>query len=495
MDELRIDQLPYLCLKRIFKHLSIKDLAKCRAVNRLFKFYAEDTALVELIAVESYWWVEREHWFLTNRPLNFDNEISWEALSCFKSSPFTLDQLKFLQICLWDADVNCELLNRFKQLVQLEICMPSEGHSTKTLDLPNLKVLWFYQHGSYVLKTPKLEALKCQAVDRFQFDHPETIKQLECTRMSNQTTKFKNLKVLKCESLGIELTAKPLSDWNELTELAIEHSGHSSGVDYEAFESWMVNLMRQRDALRRAVKIFLDDVSMVDVNQLSEREFMPRHIFQFKNHRLLRRESYPEQRNVCFNDLVDFGVELSSDFFVRFPAIGFILARGSIDPDAFEYFLKNAKSVYSLELVGTSLDQSFFDRLPSINSQLTKLSMWDTSHLVTNFDFILQFKQLAAFSTDHQFNSFEFVAKAYRQLYDLYHLYFRAGDEEVFVFHHGPIKNNYELSFSLRKGGLSLRTFSRDNLKLSELVTLYDQLSVPAAQKARKEWADGVDIP
>lgn len=493
MDELKIDLLPYLCLKRIFEHLTLSDLTKCRTVSRLFKFYAEETALVELIAVEQSYNVKNDRWYLTNAPIDFDNSISWKAFLCFKSSPFKLDQLRLLQVCLVrDADVDCEFLSHFKQLVHLEICWVGVNHRARTLALPNLKVLWFLEHGSYVLKTPKLEVLKCQQIELFQFDHSESIKELECKRLYNRTAKFKNLEVLKCECLGFDLDQMPLSNWKELKELDLNSS--SVRVNHDAFTSWMIELMRQRDALRsKRLKIYLNDVPLVDANQLSELEFMTSLNFQFKNYRLLRRDSYPKVWAVHFDEL---DVEFSDEFFVKFPEIGCVSATGSVDRDAFEWFLKNARAMFSLALSDTSLGQAFMDRLPSIiNSRLVHLTLWGSSNLVTNFDFVLQFKHLQTFHTGQQFGSLELPAKMYRQLYDLYNLRFCAGNEEVCILHCGPIKNNYELNLSVRKNHpIWLRTFHRENLKWAELATVYDQLSAPAARKAREELVDRIDM-
>lgn len=46
---IQLDQLPYLCLRKIFEFFDWQDLLKCRAVCRLFKFYADEAGAKRLI--------------------------------------------------------------------------------------------------------------------------------------------------------------------------------------------------------------------------------------------------------------------------------------------------------------------------------------------------------------------------------------------------------------------------------------------------------------
>ena len=48
-DGVQLDQLPYLCLRKIFSFLKLRDLANCWAVNRLFKSYADQVQVDELV--------------------------------------------------------------------------------------------------------------------------------------------------------------------------------------------------------------------------------------------------------------------------------------------------------------------------------------------------------------------------------------------------------------------------------------------------------------
>ena len=42
MAAIQLDQLPHLSLQKVFSFLNCLDLVRCRAVNRLFKTYADE---------------------------------------------------------------------------------------------------------------------------------------------------------------------------------------------------------------------------------------------------------------------------------------------------------------------------------------------------------------------------------------------------------------------------------------------------------------------
>lgn len=191
--------------------------------------------------------------------------------------------------------------------------------------------------------------------------------------------------------------------------------------------------MRRRAALKREeVKFYLRDVLLVDAKQLET--YKPDSILSFwcKNYRQLRRDSYPRLRSMDFNSLLD--VELSSDFFVRFPRIKELTATGSVERDQFERFLKNANALRSLRLIDTSLDQPSMERLPSINRRLIALEINANSDLVANFNFILKFKRLADFQTNRQLNSSELAEKAFWQLKRLMRFQYQTGNERVKIY-------------------------------------------------------------
>ena len=499
MNAIQLDQLPYLCLKKIFQFLSLQDLVECRAVSRQFKFYAEEARVDELVVTKGRISYELLHscrhcknWYLTERAINFQNSIGPNAFSSVQSSPFKLDQLKFLHIHLENADLDFEILNRyFKALVHLEIKFKASSES-KTLSQANLKTLNVrnYEHPSYVLKTPRLESLACNEIESIQVEHPERIKRLACEyRGENHMAKFKSLEVLEIVCINCDLTRIRLKDWTELKELNLQMKSYEKD-NYKDFRSSLVDLLRQRTAAkRRELKLWLGEVLLNDVNQLPDYDTMDYQcLFMFKNYQHLRRGSYPEIDQVDFDYLMKLdGLELSTDFFDRFPAIEYVTAFGPVDRTDFEWFLSNAGAVRCLTLENSLLDQAFISSLPNISSRLINLTVKENSGLITDFNFICQLEQLHSFETDRQLGSLDLAAKAFRQLYELAFFSFRAGKEAVEIENFSCVKNNYNLSFqTVFNNKPCTEIFYRENLRWTELVAFYDQRRAASARRKKK---------
>ena len=203
MDATKFDQLPDLCLRKIFSFLRLRDLAKFRTMNRRLKFHADRASVTDLVVREVKGFAgQSRNWFRTDRQIDLENSISLTAFKTAKSALFNhqpLDkQLKFLYISLLNENVlGFEILNSLTQLVHLEVFAFTRLGWT-TLDLPNLKVLAIYSHPRVVLKTPKLEVLQCDAINRIRFEYPETIKRVGWNNIgggAGDLSKFVNLEV------------------------------------------------------------------------------------------------------------------------------------------------------------------------------------------------------------------------------------------------------------------------------------------------------------
>lgn len=492
MDELKVDQLPYLCLKLIFGYLSFKDLVRCRAVSRLFKEYAEETRVTELIVSDHQLpcgkqWRLCSHWDdETDASVNSEHEISWSALLFAHRWPFKLIQnLKSLHVHLRDTVFKAEVLKPFEQqLVHLELYEGSRlrrrGQRT-TLTLPNLKVLrlrlcnsGFGHLNQFVLNTPSLEVLGCDSSDRIEFDYPETIKELDLTiwkqldsdRVRTLLSTLKNLKELAVETgTDMQFILNYPEDEDEAEQIRI----------------LLFNLAYKRDGMgREDPKIYLHNVLVDSADQLASRESMRYpDSFCLKNYKRMRRPNF-EVYQVNFQNLTAMGVELSDEFFTKFPKINSVNSSGPVDRDAFGRFLKKLSALRKLELENTTLDQTWFDHLlPTICSQLIDLAIRGSSNLVTNFDFILHFRQLRSFYIGQRLSSLESPAKAFRRLNHLWYFGFRASDRSVFIFRRLKIKNNYTVSFRLDSDvgdiPVSPACNRHANLKWAELVALFDQ--------------------
>ena len=503
MDPIQFDQLPDLCLRKIFTFLSLRDLVRCRTVNRQFKHYADRTQVTELVVYGergySMHYYKFKKWFETDRSIDFESAISMDTLKFAKSSHFNLNQkLKFLHLSVSkDSYSAFRALGSLKQLVHLEIRADTySSEKTRTLALPNLRIFAIESRDPVILKTPKLEALRC-VMNRIQIEYPKTIKRVECLDSHQHYCGFGDLpKLSSLETLHVELSYGSAlekvcpSDFPDLKELHIMCSLQNRyGRNYEELQSLMLDRIHEKNALQRdELKLYLNDVLLVEDDQLlrfnpmllhrHDPEVQIENCFKFMNYRLLRRDSYPEITYVYFNQLMRLDFEISEDFFDRFPQIQELTASGLVDRDQLEWFLQNVTALSVLKLTDTRLDQTFVDGLPKLCSRLTRLKFNESSDLVTNFQFLLQFEQLEMFETNRPLHQFDLASTAFRQLAKLKSLQFRTGWESVNIereIKRPSLEDNYSLRF--------FRTLKRDlhqtlfekNLSWSQLEALYEQ--------------------
>ena len=489
MDAIQFDQLPDLCMRKILAFLSLRDLLKCRVVNRQLKAYADSTQVTELVVD----WERRYgepyyvsfNWFGKVRQFDFEGAISLDASKFAKLSLFKLNQrLKFLNIHLRNNESIYMILNNLEQLIHLEILSSINSSEKMTLALPNLNVFAIRGQDSIILKTPKLEVLRCK-MSKIQLEYPETIKRLECPNCSRDDlgglTKLSSLETIHIE-FGGRLDGIRLSDLADLKELHITCDMMHYPSVYVELRRSLLRLMHERSALLRdELKMYMNDVLLVDSKQFPNYVRMQAEgldEFKFTNYRLLLRHSYPAITCVDFNGLTELDFEISEDFFVRFPRIQKLTAYGLVDQEQFEWFLQNATALNSLQLTQTRLDQAFVDRLPKLCSRLARLELYEPSGLITNIQFLLQFEQLEVFETDRPLHSFD-LAAAFRQLEKLERLLCPAGDAFIRIQRSSPLEDNYSLCFFGEtcdgKPIQRFATFDQENLSWAQVAALYEQ--------------------
>ena len=485
------DQLPDMCLRKIFAFQKLQDLVRCRALNRQFKSYADLTEVTELAVREKKYFPSGygrfDIWYQTDRTIDFQDAISPRAFA--KSSAFKLrQQVKFLYINT-QRTIDLKILNDMKQLVHLEFY--SRDYSIKKmLSLPNLKVLNI-NRGPFVLNTPKLEVLKCNWISEIEFKYPNTIKRLECGsfHFNNEIlAKLSNLEALgvSLDEAGLNEVPGHLSNLTGLKELHLKFDLIRGNCEDESalerIHKLLIRIIQERASLKRDdLKITLNDMLLIDEEHLPNFEAYVRPcfedksdledwsnrvdtLFRFINYKLIHYTDF-KMNQVDFCELAALKFEISEDFFERFPRIRVIFAENPVDQEKFEWFLQNATALRVLELSKTTLDQAFFDRLPKLSSRLTHLTVYESFGLVTDFQFLLQLEHLEEFETDRAFHSFDLVATIFRESQALKSLRFMVGSASVKIWRSSALEDNYSLQFF----GIER------NLKWSELATLYER--------------------
>lgn len=364
-----MNTLPDLCLRRIFSFLDLRSLVKCRAVCRLFKYYANGAKVNSLVVNEPPK-LEEAYWYLTDRPIKLEGSISLKSFHSLRPSQFKLRlHLKFLCIYLdEDSLLNFKFLNRFKQLVQLEIEWSDSGEPENIeLNLPHLKHLrlceFFDSSRHIVLNTPKLEVLGCDRIANVQLEHPASIKHLY-SDYNDAVLKLINIELFRCYRFDGGLNRHLLSHWTNANELSFELKWEFyDSLEYENFRNSVTYFLTQKAIMRsKQPKIYLNHVLLLNANQLEDFEFMKSvSNFQLKNYKLIREDrTCHAVTQVNYNDLMRWHSKLSGDFFDKFPAIQTVEASGVVDQEQFEAFLDNLKMLCELILNDTSLNQETF---------------------------------------------------------------------------------------------------------------------------------------
>lgn len=285
MSQLEIVQLPDLCLKCIFDFFDLRNLARCREVCRLFKFYADQADVHELAVDETEYASYDLEWHWTGLPVNPENYVRWYELSAPEPPQLRLHQ-QLKSLCIhqrFDFDLDLVLLNNFKGLIHLDIksdLFTSEGGKNR-LVLPNLRTLSLHDTTCdgldprwatdiLVLSTPRLAVLQTNSIEFLHLEHPETVRELESDYKNKiKMAKFTNLEVFKCdidESLNREL----LSVLKNLKKLVLVFMG-LAGVrdDHAAYKSALDHLLHQRTLLEmNELKIYWNRVLICNANQL-----------------------------------------------------------------------------------------------------------------------------------------------------------------------------------------------------------------------------------
>lgn len=397
MSGLTIDQLPDLCLRRIFSFLSWCTLRRCRTVCSLFKFYADQTEVTKLYVIITY----PRRGNPGTRPIDTKNTLSFNKFSTLNPFQYKLtesqirllQQVKFLHVTPPDRNrtMYTDVLNQFKQLVQLEIKNThGEIHrfiGQRELSLPNLRVLNLTHQilDPPVLNTPKLEVLRNKEIQKLPIKYPETIKRLESNYPGKlMMAKFKNVEVFSCELSDALLLSKDLSSvWKNLRELNIDlrilninpYFYNLSRQDYERFGRSLREILNQRAILgREELKVYWRDVLLVDDSQLEDYDLMADAAsYQIKYYYLLRVGYSSNVTHINYNDLVGQRARSSSDFFKKFPSIQSVNVIGPVERDLLEWFLGKTSKLSKLNLTNTWWGQEFLAKLPNLLNRPSNL--------------------------------------------------------------------------------------------------------------------------
>lgn len=303
-----------------------------------------------------------------------------------------LANLKHLRIESDDFEPNH--LNAFAQLVHLEVYYSIFPNTKIEWSLPNLKILKFRSYDLYFdqisIDCPKLQVLSCDCGEDALIDlkWPETITTLCADFYGSRLAKFKNTETYKCKA-KLEFVNDALI--HQLPKLRVlEIVRDPQGLYYKLEESadrvrWFLKrlLSDRKKVLRSDLRLFLAGIEIrdealvdhLDLQVIKHGEsFFKRlsneHLY-FGNYPAEHQPNLQEKlefvKDADYNTLMSLVNEIPRGYFERFYNVRYSITAGNVqDPNHFASYLSRLEHVESLELHYTSLQQEWYDRLPTI---------------------------------------------------------------------------------------------------------------------------------
>ena len=414
-----IEDLPPEMIGELFKYLHLKDLVACSLVNKRWNSIYAAFKLHRLAVIDDQYEDDYHKWFNSNRPIQ---KAEWCCPTMFlrwTEKPL-LSNLKQLLLYTHKFEFDLNKLNRFRQLVHLEISVISSGEVKVNLNLSELKVLALHSwndHHPLSIDCPLLNTLLYDGevglggVSLFEVKQPETIKKLDIGRSGPQLAPFKGVECLVTKK-WTAISKATLLSLPRLRELR-----YNENIEEIIGDELLYNGVGTVDRVKRKLNEFLDDIkdlrgsdfrftfsgfklTKTMLNQINFclqadeeilHEWVRKECVYMKNYQLI------EPGALDFISEVDYSLLLSCVtrefprcFFQKFTGIERVQVNAKVqDPDHFLWFLKSIRSLRSLGLQDTGLGQEFYDQLPVTARSLAKLYLrGEHCENELNFDFI-----------------------------------------------------------------------------------------------------------
>ena len=420
-----INDLPPEMICELFKHLPPRDLIICSMVNRRWRAIYTGFKLHSLVVTTGFRDRLLYKWY-HSRPMT-SQELCHLGFDRLENQPL-LSNLKCLALDGVPMRFDLNSLNRFSQLVQLEIYgYPCDGKPVN-LNLPKLSVLAFHfinvRSPLYIdcpVLTVMLYKREPPAKSLLTVKHPETVKRLETDMSGSKLAPFKNVECLVTEGFDLinEVTLLSLPKLKELyynAGIKEPFRGLNGGIDILN----MPDMLDILDRVKGALSKFLNSVRLlrepnfkfrfagflltpkkldeIDFGVQAGRESVYNEYVYMKNYHLIDPDV-----SLDFIERLDYtrlmrgtAGELPAGFFEKFPSLSSIEAGSAFvqDADHFLWFLKSLSPLRRLVLKYQFLNDEFYEQLPTSAPLLVELDLHDF-RLDMNFDFISKFARLS----------------------------------------------------------------------------------------------------
>ena len=411
--------LPDELISFILNQLSLDDILNCKLVNKQFYSIIVNHVRIkdELVVSDCDYLPLNRRWFYTYHFISLYNLIKFECLDQIEfmlNQSIISNQLK--QFYVYESCISFKLLNHFKRLEQLEIVKSfiQNEHGENILKLPNLKIFFIrFLHlpeshlrskltQNLVFDLPNLRKLKIDGFhEAFEFSLKDAtnLSHLELKHFSNSSKFIEsaiNLEYFYCEHLEEQdLKGNLLEKFEKLKSISLNYyCSHA-----------FVAMKRQREEFNRNFKIYYLGIecSCLPSDPFSKLELIA--FYANNNKHLQDKIQYITTLNYN-NRLLEYLNQLPNDFLNRLVNLNRLEVEIE-DANQLAKILKDCKTIISLKLPAT-LDQSFYDNMFSLNSNIERLDIFGDA--ILNLEFIFKFKHLKTFRLDKQL-PIEFVIK------------------------------------------------------------------------------------
>lgn len=421
-----ISSLPPEMVGEILGHLNLAELVEKKRVCKLWNELISSQLKVSRL-VERAGFYKRAPWYHTLRPVDEYLEVCHPNLFASQLHRPILSHLKHLRLCVGGSFPNyldnLELneLTVFSDLVQLEIdhwmAWPDKEIE---LSFPKLEILKFKRGDSQtkrklVIDCPRLQVLAwdCEKHDAIEIKAPETIRTLDTKYYVLRLSQFENVRSFKYRGelrfVNVALIEQ-LPSLKALYLYGALNSLYYDLDDIEAMKRFLRTLLSYRRKARRLdLRLFFIGVEITDMPFVDKLDFRMVQYGVRSSSRLSNEHlyfgSYPADckpnlqdelefvRDANYNTLMDLvDSSVPGDYFQRFSNIQNVISRGTIrDPAHFGTFLRGLEFLQKLTLLYPSLEQTWYDRLPTI-CNLRDFTLQENKEIQLHFDFLGQFE-------------------------------------------------------------------------------------------------------
>ena len=421
-----IDDLPLEMIRELFEYLPPKDLATCSMVNKrwhsVYATFRLHTLVVTDCLIDLY---DLCKWLDSNWRMEEEDRCCPAMFLRWANKPL-LSNLKHLTVSGPSPKFDLNELNRFSQLVHLQIHIPYLDGVRVNWNLPRLKVLVFHHYNkdcALSIDCPLLSTLvyagEPDEANLLKVKQPATIRNLYTNMIDPEwLALFKNVECLVTRKFEAISKASLLSmprlkelRYNQDIKHVFEKESRLGDGTINRMKRTLSEFVDEAKELRgddfqftfagfELTNVDIDEIDFgVKVDRFGEETISNDYVYM-KNYRLIEPGALPFVKSVNYTRLlhhVKRAIPLCLS--QKFTCINWVEATAEVrDADKFLNFLKSLRFLRRLGLGKTRLGQEFYDQLPTSARSLGNLYLSEgycENGLQLNFDFAGQFSRLS----------------------------------------------------------------------------------------------------